>query len=451
MSSDSDSQSHYSTIRSLDAIRDMQRGSLKTSSYSNTDPPEGFARLRNSSLQLDGGGDSLVEELRTFSPNHGSSLLIGNRSRISSCSSMNENIHTIEKEILKLVTQIHKAVATNTKFIPLVYEGWTEFCASICLLHNALRLKTPAWLSLTNPSLQESTATEFCQTLARLSDQLNTKDTKFFLSTLLSSVLMNHLAWVARTSVIDGRRNPYNAMMAQFLELSGGVGIGNRFAKTLILGENARLIAEILFVLSYFIRCSSVESKRNEIMTPESLSPLKSMAEDNPIDSVWQSKQFMPSSGERKETINGSYSMKTFSPPTTVITVPSNGVTESMDTICSSYDRNTESLTPPPSKTRALAVTPAKRAFLPKQDSSTSQRHYELTLDLKELPSFSDVKHSHNGKSPSNCMLESPMQSSSEMNLCSGSSIERSPSTDFGRSLLAGVCTDYSTHFVCPA
>jgi hypothetical protein len=51
-------------------------------------------------------------------------------------------------------------------------------------------------------------------------------------------------------------------MLAQFLELSGGIGIGNRFSKTVILGDSPRMIAEILHVLSYFIRCSSVESKR---------------------------------------------------------------------------------------------------------------------------------------------------------------------------------------------
>lgn len=52
-------------------------------------------------------------------------------------------------------------------------------------------------------------------------------------------------------------------MMAQFLELSGGVGMTNSFAKTVIFGNNSKLISEILYVLSYFIRCSSVESRKN--------------------------------------------------------------------------------------------------------------------------------------------------------------------------------------------
>lgn len=51
-------------------------------------------------------------------------------------------------------------------------------------------------------------------------------------------------------------------MAAQFLELSGGIGMGNVFAKTVVFGVDPRLISEVLYVLSYFIRCSSVENKR---------------------------------------------------------------------------------------------------------------------------------------------------------------------------------------------
>lgn len=48
--------------------------------------------------------------------------------------------------------------------------------------------------------------------------------------------------------------------MAQFSELSGG--FGSVSSKTVIFGNNPKLITEILFVLSYFIRCSSVGNKR---------------------------------------------------------------------------------------------------------------------------------------------------------------------------------------------
>lgn len=47
--------------------------------------------------------------------------------------------------------------------------------------------------------------------------------------------------------------------MAQFLELCGNIGPGCRMTKTVIVGPDSKLINQILFVLSYFIRCSNVE------------------------------------------------------------------------------------------------------------------------------------------------------------------------------------------------
>lgn len=49
--------------------------------------------------------------------------------------------------------------------------------------------------------------------------------------------------------------------MAQFLELCGSVGLGCRLAKTVVVGADEELMNQILFVLSYFVRCSNVETK----------------------------------------------------------------------------------------------------------------------------------------------------------------------------------------------
>lgn len=61
--------------------------------------------------------------------------------------------------------------------------------------------------------------------------------------------------------VEDGRKHPYNARRAQFIELCGNVGAGCRLAKTVVVGGDRTLINDILYVLSYFVRCSSVEQK----------------------------------------------------------------------------------------------------------------------------------------------------------------------------------------------
>jgi hypothetical protein len=50
-------------------------------------------------------------------------------------------------------------------------------------------------------------------------------------------------------------------------ELYYGIGAinegANQFTKIFVIGEKSRLVAQLLHVLSYFIRCSSVESQRS--------------------------------------------------------------------------------------------------------------------------------------------------------------------------------------------
>ncbi|KAI1732713.1 folliculin-interacting protein middle domain-containing protein [Ditylenchus destructor] len=523
-SSDSDSQSHYCTVRSLDALRNQcsPRNKNKTrTSYSNTDPPEGFSRQRVSSLQIDDdftapSAAAIMEELKAFSPNRLSrarrrqlslkglcddAVLLGrngNRSRMSSCSSISEANHStiqvvnptatdditkqygiallfpgqekgfvfqhilqIEQEIHKLIAQIHRAVNAKTQFFSLAYQGWTEFCTATCVLHNSLRLRSPVWLSLTDPTTQESTAEEFCRTLAKLADQLNTKDTKFFLSTLLSSVLMNHLAWVASvappenctvavpydrslllgTCVIDARRSPYNAMLAQFLELYGSVGVpgsGHCFAKTVVLGDNPRLVSEILYILSYFIRCSTVDkSKRKEALSPDSMSPIKSFAEESCCLSIAGSL-----SGDFKKCDSLDMDSKGTSPP-----IPDPAEPMEITVAVSSAGSDHSANGPPPHKTRAITInpqslSPARRKLLPRQESNGSQRHYELVLDIKSITAFGDPSLSPTiSKPPTSLTMDKFPTYKQEQH-------QDSLNTDFGRSLLAGVCTAYSPYFV---
>ena len=75
LSSDSDNQSNsnYSTVRSLEGIRGTfsQPGRFPLAlSKTFIDPPEKFVRVRNSSLELEANDiDYITEELRAFSPN----------------------------------------------------------------------------------------------------------------------------------------------------------------------------------------------------------------------------------------------------------------------------------------------------------------------------------------------------------------------------------------------
>uniref|UniRef100_A0A915PVT7 Ubiquitin-like domain-containing protein n=1 Tax=Setaria digitata TaxID=48799 RepID=A0A915PVT7_9BILA len=314
--SSADSESPYSTVRSLEGMHRR----IHYNSQS-TDPPEGFTRVRNISLQLDTEEGS-IDSCRAFSPNrlsrHRRMQLAqrGNlcdennsgrwcsRSRLSSCSSTTDDeskqiavgvlfreeekqfllchIPLIEIEIIKLEAQILKATLSRTRFLHLLFEAWLELVHNVCLLYNSYRFRSPVWLSLMNEKEYASTASNFCTNLAALICEYDLKSTRYFVSTLLSCVLMNHLAWVAsvappedcedlhRSLLIgtsgssDCMRYPYNAQLAQYMEVSGSVGGATRLARTVIIGNDMKLITHLLYVLTYFVRCSAIQPNGNK-------------------------------------------------------------------------------------------------------------------------------------------------------------------------------------------
>lgn len=45
------------------------------------------------------------------------------------------------------------------------------------------------------------------------------------------------------------------------MEVSGSVGNATRLARTVIIGEDMKFITNLLYVLTYFVRCSVVQKK----------------------------------------------------------------------------------------------------------------------------------------------------------------------------------------------
>ncbi|VDK49840.1 unnamed protein product [Anisakis simplex] len=306
-----EAEGNYSTIRSLEGMRQRNHHNSHC-----VEPPEGFSRVRNASLQLDSEETVPLESLRAFSPNRlsryrrlqlsqrgnlcdeNNSGRWSSRSRLSSCSSANDedtrqyavgvlfrederqfllqHIPLIEFEMLKLETQIVKASLSRTHFLHLVYQGWSKLVNAMCVIHNTPRLRAPVWLSLMDEKLYASTANKFCSTLSKLISEHDHKTNGFFVSTLLSSLLMNHLAWVASVASTDQcadlerslllgtneysdiYHHPYNAHLAQYMEISGSVGSAARLARTVIMGDDMLLVTQLLYVLSYFVRCSII-------------------------------------------------------------------------------------------------------------------------------------------------------------------------------------------------
>lgn len=94
------------------------------------------------------------------------------------------------------------------------------------------------------------------------------------------------------------------------------------------------------------------------------------------------------------------------------------------------------SLTPPPTKIRAVggsSLNSQKHSSLSNQDGNISQKHYELIVDANAMNS--------------SCEFSSCVTFNSTY-IESNSVQELYHPNDFGRSLLAGVCSTYCPHFV---
>jgi folliculin-interacting protein 2 len=159
-------------------------------------------------------------------------------------------------------------------------------------LFSAPRLVSPVWLSLsTGVKNSNALAHTFTQDLSALLSTADTKDTNFFISTLLTAVLTHHLGWVGTvaplmTSNVRDNLNkngaypfinklieeenfklseiskvyPYNALWAQLGDLYGAITSPIKLSKTLICGSetNVRTIEKLLNIMTYFIRCSEI-------------------------------------------------------------------------------------------------------------------------------------------------------------------------------------------------
>ncbi|KAG5900732.1 hypothetical protein JTB14_038250 [Gonioctena quinquepunctata] len=103
----------------------------------------------------------------------------------------------------------------------------------------------------------------FCELLR----DVDRKETKFFLSTLLTGVLTHHVGWIKtcyssrETTLSDS----YNAIWQQISDLNGATGYLTKTSKTVIYGlKNDNLIERILEFLRYFIRYSRVQRRNIE-------------------------------------------------------------------------------------------------------------------------------------------------------------------------------------------
>lgn len=152
--------------------------------------------------------------------------------------------------LLRLLTNVNTKLNLRT---PLLWHD---------VLLNSVRIEHK--MSTLHYSLQQ-----MCQLL----EDIDTKSTNFFLSTVVTAVLTYHLGWIYTTLPLHDRQlmeklgtwYPCNPLWAQLGDLYGALGNPIRVAHTVIAGDPQKvdLMNSVLSFLSYFIR-SGIIQKREE-------------------------------------------------------------------------------------------------------------------------------------------------------------------------------------------
>ncbi|XP_069009653.1 folliculin-interacting protein 1 isoform X1 [Embiotoca jacksoni] len=154
-------------------------------------------------------------------------------------------------------------------------DGLNEFRMTICDLYTMPRVAEPVWLTMmSGASEKNQLCGQFMRELSLLMEQASKNQ---FLPALLTAILTNHLAWVPTvmpngqppikiflekhsSQSVDmlAKTHPYNPLWAQLGDLYGAIGSPVRLSRTVVIGRRQELVQRLLYVLTYFIRCSEL-------------------------------------------------------------------------------------------------------------------------------------------------------------------------------------------------
>ncbi|XP_024122331.1 folliculin-interacting protein 1 isoform X1 [Oryzias melastigma] len=154
-------------------------------------------------------------------------------------------------------------------------DGLNEFRMTICDLYTMPRVAEPVWLTMmSGASEKNQLCGQFMRELSLLMEQASKNQ---FLPALLTAVLTNHLAWVPTvmpngqppikiflekhsSQSVDmlAKTHPYNPLWAQLGDLYGAIGSPVRLSRTVVVGRRQELVQRLLYILTYFIRCSEL-------------------------------------------------------------------------------------------------------------------------------------------------------------------------------------------------
>uniref|UniRef100_A0A4W5JYA4 Folliculin interacting protein 1 n=1 Tax=Hucho hucho TaxID=62062 RepID=A0A4W5JYA4_9TELE len=154
-------------------------------------------------------------------------------------------------------------------------DGLNEFRMTIVNLYTMPRVAEPVWLTMMSGAPEKNQLCgHFMRELALLMEQASKNQ---FLPALLTAILTNHLAWVPTvmpngqppikiflekhsSQSVDrlAKSHPYNPLWAQLGDLYGAIGSPVRLSRTVVVGRRRELVQRLLYVLTYFIRCSEL-------------------------------------------------------------------------------------------------------------------------------------------------------------------------------------------------
>ncbi|KAM4808976.1 folliculin-interacting protein 2 [Rhinophrynus dorsalis] len=191
-----------------------------------------------------------------------------------------------ESHMNKLKAAIEKAMISCRKitessqrvqfYLSQVMEALGQFRETIWNLYSVPRISEPVWLTMMSSSSEKSQLCHhFLKEFTYLIEQLNKNQ---FFAALITAVLTYHLAWVPTVMPNDhppiksfsekhtsqsvnllAKSHPYNPLWAQLGDLYGAIGSPVRMTRTVVVGKRKDLVQRILYVLTYFIRCSELQ------------------------------------------------------------------------------------------------------------------------------------------------------------------------------------------------
>nr|DBA29051.1 TPA: hypothetical protein GDO54_009318 [Pyxicephalus adspersus] len=191
-----------------------------------------------------------------------------------------------ESHINKLKSSIEKAMISCRKitessqrvqvYLGQIMDALRQFRETIWNLYCAPRIAEPVWLTMMSNNTEKSQLCQhFLKELSFLIEQLNKNQ---FFAALLTAVLTYHLAWVPTVMPNDhppiksfsekhtsqsvsllAKSHPYNPLWAQLGDLYGAIGSPVRMTRTVVVGKRKDLVQRILYILTYFIRCSELQ------------------------------------------------------------------------------------------------------------------------------------------------------------------------------------------------